>query len=312
MKQRAKQALTFDETFNNFINTIKSALLPGFEKVTGNLDNLFEDVNNWMTKNNIFDHLVTTGKMLADVLSFFIKNPIATLVGAAMFKVGAWIMNGRMLAMGFNAVARTGPDGTTSPAGGMSRNRMLTAGGLGIAGAGLGIGREFLDDRDSDAGKAMGVGSMALSGAAMGMLAGPWGAAVGGLIGAGIGAYQEYGGEKDSSSSNLNIPSNGIHQDFISRPGEKAIGFSSADTLIGMKKGGGIDNFVQKNETKSTNSSVNFSAPLKIEGTIKLDLGGKVVDMPLDNPLFVRELSQLLQVEITKSINGGIVSSNPA
>jgi hypothetical protein len=68
------------------------------------------------------------------------------------------------------------------------------------AGVGLGLGAYGLDTArgeegsefyNSGAGKALGIGSSALTGASMGMMLGPWGALAGGLIGAGYGAFKE-------------------------------------------------------------------------------------------------------------------------
>ena len=68
--------------------------------------------------------------------------------------------------------------------------------GFGLGGMALDAGRNQMTNRDSGAGKAMGIGSMAMKGAGMGAMLGPWGMLAGGLIGAGYGAYDEYFSEE--------------------------------------------------------------------------------------------------------------------
>tara|TARA_Y100000356_G_scaffold4202_1_gene3257 strand:+ start:975 stop:3281 length:2307 start_codon:yes stop_codon:yes gene_type:complete len=65
--------------------------------------------------------------------------------------------------------------------------------GLGIAGMGVDLAREnLLDNPESGLGKGMGVGSMALTGAGIGLMFGPMGAAIGGGLGALAGAINEF------------------------------------------------------------------------------------------------------------------------
>ena len=59
--------------------------------------------------------------------------------------------------------------------------------GLGLTGAGLGMqyGRSKMDDPESTRGKLLGIGGTAAQYAGMGAMLGPWGALIGGLVGAG-------------------------------------------------------------------------------------------------------------------------------
>ena len=89
----------------------------------------------------------------------------------------------------------------TSLAGGGSRfaagsmGSLVGGAGLGIAGMGLDAlrGEEGSQGYDSGSGKFLGVGSSALKGAGMGMMLGPWGALIGGILGGAYGAFNEFG-----------------------------------------------------------------------------------------------------------------------
>lgn len=68
------------------------------------------------------------------------------------------------------------------------------AGGLALGGLGMlgDYGRSKMDNPYSTGGKMLGIGSKAAQYAGMGMMLGPWGALAGGLLGAGMGVYDEY------------------------------------------------------------------------------------------------------------------------
>jgi len=91
----------------------------------------------------------------------------------------------------------------------------------GMAGLGLGAyglnsmrGDETDSFYNSGTGKALGIGSSALGGAATGMMFGPWGALIGGLIGGGIGAFNELSG------SNSNEPTMHYNDALIANDGK--------------------------------------------------------------------------------------------
>jgi hypothetical protein len=99
--------------------------------------------------------------------------------------------------------------------------------------------------------------------------------------------------------------------DFVMRPGEGAVPFSSKDTLIGLKDGGPIEKSFGKLDNSSSGGNsgghITFS-PIKIEGSIKIDGGGEV---DLKDPIIAREISNMVQMELRKSIGGGKLNPNP-
>jgi len=339
LNERAKQSKTFDETFENIINQFKSVLLPGFQAFSDSLSKGLYDFTNWAKNNDVFEHLQDVGRWVGDfganVVKLIAENPISSGIAYILGKTAIWLARGQLLGAGFNSVASKsmgmGANGGGSKSGGKTSNRSIRGGKIGMGMGAIGIGVNavsgMVTNEGSEASNMMNVAGDALTyagtGAMMGSLLGPIGTAVGGILGAGIGAYTGYqrGYGDDSSNNNQNNtttnPNNSAHggtmfsankvkQDFVSRPGKDPISFSSADTLIGMKKGGGIDNSITKSNKKSKSDtvSVNFNKPLKIEGNINVSSGSSSFKMDLSDPLLMRELSKLVQQEISTSLNG--------
>lgn len=121
--------------------------------------------------------------------------------GVAAGGTGFMGMGGSAMSRGAATLNRFGGNKTMARlAGGTSRfaagsmGSVVGGAGLGLAGMGLNAlrGDENSAAYNSSTGKALGVGSSALAGAGMGMMFGPWGALIGGLLGAGKGVYDEY------------------------------------------------------------------------------------------------------------------------
>lgn len=325
LKERALQAQTFDDQWNNVINQFKATILPGFELFSkGVMDGLVK-FSNWMQEDGVLKGIQTFGKQVGTIAGAMIKfasnNPWMTLIGVMVGKAASWAMRGRIMGLAFNRVASVsggsagGAGATGATPGKWSKGSNLAkglgrGGAVGLAGGlAMNMGRGLMDDPDSDVGKGMGVAGSALSGAGTGMLLGsalgPIGSIVGGILGGAIGAYSGY--QSEYGATNAGEISGGEAQDFIARPGQSPMKFSSADTLIGMKKGGGIDNFINKQEKSSSTSgnvNVNFNQPLKVEGKLTLLSGGQSSTIDLNNPVLIRELSRLVQEELTISLNG--------
>jgi hypothetical protein len=141
--------------------------------------------------------------------------------------------------------------------------------GLGIGGYALDAGRGMMDDPDSGAGKAMGVGSSALTGAGMGAMLGPIGAAVGALVGGIYGAVKEYGGPDTSADSGeTNI---GLH-DGVMMNGKITPFDKKDDVLKFQKTGGAIDKAVASG-----------GAGMSVGGTSKVHISfDEIVQMPIN------------------------------
>jgi hypothetical protein len=194
---------------------------------------------------------------------------------------------------------------------------MKLGGGMGMKGVGLGLGlgaagmgmdyarNNWMDDPDSDWGKAMGVGSSALEGAGMGMMLGPWGALAGGILGAGYGAFKEYSQEDKRGGISK-------YDDVIMRSGQAPIGIDKNDDVLAAKKGGAVDKAMAGATSGGGKTSGNISfSPITINGKLELVGDGVSGEIDLSDPIFMRDLSKVIQEEVRKSIGGGKLNPNP-
>tara|TARA_Y100000389_G_C17463818_1_gene523818 strand:- start:2497 stop:4602 length:2106 start_codon:yes stop_codon:yes gene_type:complete len=207
---------------------------------------------------------------------------------------------------------------------GKSRGKGMGAGakmgigaGLGLAGMGLGMARDKMLDPYGGAGKAMGIGSSALQGAAMGMMFGPWGAAIGGLAGAGMGLYNEYGSPE-------------AKQRALERAGGDSIGgYSSISMNDGLIKFNPNDKFMTINDGLIAASTQEgqldkLGKSVKTEKIkhsfddikITIDINAKGIDeniakQIIDNKSFIRDLNTRIREEASMVLSGGILSPTP-
>ena len=375
LKERAKQAQTFYETWKNLKDTFKTLLFPILNGLSEGLKEPLGRFMEWAQESGAFEKLFESAKKIGQnigkalkgitkfattIVDFIAENPIASLVGAiagmGLFKYLQWFMNGKALRAGFMSgggrgrggkgfggsmmgnmmgFGKGGPmrnakagwlkarrggkgfggkmlGGMKGFGGGMGGMKGFGGGmggmGLGLAGMGAGMlmdyGRSQMADPNSTVGKAMGVGSSALQGAGMGAMFGPWGALIGGLLGAGYGAYKEFNFD-DNNSAFDNVDKYG---DVIMRSGQAPIGIDKNDDILAAKKGGAVDKAVSN--AGSTSGNITFG-PLTINGKIELTGEGASGELDLDDPIFMRDLSRVIQEEVRKSIGGGKLNPNP-
>lgn len=346
LEERAKDSQTFDETWKNIVNTVKSALLPGFEKFSTSIEGGLKTFIKWMKDNDVVDRIVTFGKYFGEKAAWFIDKMVewpkttAAVIGAALIgKELMWLGRGMLLGEGFNMTANAGGLGGKLGKGvmgslgqnsGNSFGKNLT-GGLAskmvkLGGVATGLFEAYNEfnknsssgmDQDENIGRTaikgsttgLGAWGGAAAGAALGTLIFPGvGTAIGGLIGGGLGAW---GGSEIGEGINSGVYGQKM-DDFIARPGSDPIPFNSADTLVGLKKDGGIGKALVENATnKGGKFEVSFTSPIKFEGNINLNTPQGTSKMTLDDPLFIRALTRIIQEELSRSIGGGKLSSNP-
>jgi len=278
------------------------------------------------------------------------KGMLAAVIG---FKAATWVARGMSLGLGFNLTARVGGGGVGSGGltggrgtmgrraliktlgnnklskgltsmgrgGGMSMGARMGAGlGLGLGGMALDYGRSKMDDRDSGAGKAMGIGSSALKGAALGMLLGPIGAAVGGLAGAAYGAFQEYGSEEAKAKAKARagtksgtayepptmIPTDDGIVKF--NPNDKFLNVNDA-VLAASTQEGKLDKLgksVKTEEVKHTFDDIKITININAKGMDE-DIAKQIVD----NKSFIRGLNTKIKEEASMMLSGGILNPGP-
>ena len=329
LNERAKQAQTFDEMYDNVINQFKSTLLPGFERFTDALLQGLVSFSDFLLEEGVLDGIADFGKFVgewgATIVKFIAKNPLAAGALLLLGKSAMWFSRGVMLGKGFNMATRGLTGGGAK---GIGKTVMGTgtgggkfgkiARGVGRGGgalAALGLGMDGISNGNDDSlsageavGKTIDQNKFMLAGAIIGSVV----PVIGTAIGAGIGGLVDHfvvpalseDGNRTSFSDTWGS-GNRENQDFVSRPGQDPIPFSSADTLIGMKKGGGIDNHLSKKKNTSSGIvNVNFTKALRVEGTLNLISGNKNASINLDDPMLIRELSRLVQERLSTELNG--------
>jgi len=331
LEDNALQAQTFDDSWTNLINTIKSTFLPAFTAAVQGFQEGLNNFTTWAKENKIFERMASTLKTIG---KFIGEHPIESGIALALGNMAIWVTRGSWLGMGFRMTAGMGG----GAGGGMTASKM--AKGRNIVKHGK-VGGGARNVAKGAGRMAKGAGKMAKGvGRASGVLAG---------IGAGVNAYENFtdddltgweaalktldqnkflaigaalapftgGASLSLGMLDMVAPTIGDyeHQDFISRPGSNPVSFSGSDTLIGAKKGGPIDKLLDNSSPKGGGSgsiTVSFGAPLRIEGSLKLESGSESANIDLDNPILMREISKVIQEQLTKSISGGKMSSNPA
>ena len=336
LEQRAKQAQTWDDAWNNIVNTLKSSLLPAFDTLQGGLTGALQNFSDWMTKNKVAEKIFDAGKKIGEfalmVGKWIVDNPIKSIIAAGLLKAGQWIINGVNLGIGFNSVANAGGNGgiTDMLSGGkggkvggklrgMSKFGKI-AGSLGTMGAGLigdyagGEASKAYGNEDTMTGDILST-ILGIAGGIGGFaLAGPAGA----MIGAGAGsALGKFGGDYFSSDAKNENPTPNVPtrlNDFVMRPGEGAVPFSKNDTLVGAKPGGPIDKLLGSTNSGITPGAIEISfKPLKIEFgdlILKTDAGSAKIDILSDSKL-IRDLSKMINEQLRMAIGGGKLNPNP-
>jgi hypothetical protein len=212
---------------------------------------------------------------------------------------------------------------------------MAAGAGLGLAGMGLDYGRSKMDNPESTGGKLLGVGSSALKGAGMGMMFGPWGAAIGGVLGGLYGAYNEFKSKGEEASEKVKNIGNGggatsINDGVVFNPRDKFMKVNDGMMVAGTNVNGNkqlaqtlasmAPTFGNKKGLMpgKSNASSNSSTPVTINhkhdditfnGTIMLETAnGMSADLSKDllkNPAFIRSISKMVHVETDKNFRGG-------
>lgn len=342
LTERAKQAQTFDDAFNNLVNQFKSVMLPFVEALNialvtpiANLQTLLKDENVLANLKSLAEKV---GTLVGSIGKFIIENPITSLVaalgGTLFFNAVKWYATGVQLGMGFNTVARAGggpsgqygvPGGQIGPANkpspmsfgqkAMGKNVLggkLAMGTMGSMGAGVGLGaaglgldyaRSKMDNPKSGGGKALGVLSSAAKGAGMGMMFGPWGAAIGGVLGAAYGAYDEFIAKGESANQSVSSVDDAV---IKFNPQDKVV--SMSDGMVASTNKGKIDDLVGGSKGGSV-QKIEFGK-LEITGTIQLEIPGSLPkDIDLANePEFVRKMSTLITQQLRINASGGKLS----
>ena len=343
--ERAKNAQTFDDKFNNLINMMKTSMLPvvdGLNEVLGPLvKDIFanDDFKGEMKALGVsiggfVKGAATIGKWVGELVLGF--GPIKTLVTMGLFKAAQWISNGKLLAIGFNMGSAKDVNGVN---GGFSN--MLGSGGKNLkTGANMmksgktlrGLGRMtkglgkiaapialigvaidgITNSMDSSLStsdkwlKTLDQNKGMAAGAVIGTMIAP---GVGTAIGMGIGGIVDMLTPEmgEYGKKNEKISYGGSANDAILSQG-KLTKLNSKDDLLAYKPNGPIDNKLKGN---------NSTDKIKVEfGEMHIKFDELKVSTPgspglsidlLKNDIFIRELTNKVHIEVSKAINGGKV-----
>jgi len=351
LTERAKSARTFDDALTNTLNMFKTAMLPLIEtlnnKLIPKIDGFVKRFQDGKWAEKIGNFATTIGKMVSFFGGWVIDNPIksAFIAGGAMLtgvilEKASWIMNGVMLAQGFNKTASLG--GGTGQFGGkglgmrnagaMDRAGMGTMGkvganfkgGLGstvtklggvVAGlttaysewtenseAGMDTGENVGRTGMKGAGAGLGAWGGAAAGAAIGSVVPVIGTLIGGIIGGALGAWG--GGALGEGAGDLAF---GDEMDDAIVSGGKITPIDNKDDLMAYKPNGPIDNSMKA--TQPSSMKIDFGEIHFKFDELKVTSPGSpgvAIDL-LKDQNFLRNITRLVHVETSKAIQGGKV-----
>lgn len=341
LKERAIQAQTFDDAFNNLIMQFKTMALPFVEALNENLVRPLVGLQQKMDKSEFIDAakklMGVAGEITGSIMRFIVENPIESAIMYAattvFFNMGQWYAQGAAFGAGFKATIGQGGamnNIMNTTAGGSFMGNLkgaagskMAIGGGAIAGV-IGAGMEYFEQKEKGKStgeslmrggiKGVGTGLGAWGGAALGASIGALGGPLspvtvplGALIGGGVGAW---GGGYASD-----LDTYGVDDAVIKfNPQDKFLKMD--DGVVASTSKGKIDDLVSGNN-KSTEQKIKFD-DININGTIKLELSGsgslpsRDIELKLNkDPYFIREITKLIQEQLRINIGGGKLNPNP-
>lgn len=171
--------------------------------------------------------------------------------------------------------------------------------GLGLIGEGVSLGADYwrnnLDDRNSTGGKLLGIGGQAAQYAGMGAMFGPWGALIGGLVGAGKGVYDEYFSDEAKAIAKAKpLGKRGVGG---AKPISMMDGTSTPDGHVITTPKGEVykthmKDYIMVGQPTGNNGG-GMSNEITINGTLMLKGDGFEKDL-LKDPMFMNELTRTI------------------
>jgi hypothetical protein len=187
--------------------------------------------------------------------------------------------------------------------------------GLGVLGTGMQYGRSQMDNPESTGGKWLGVGGTAAQYAGMGAMLGPWGALAGGLIGAGVGAYDEFYTKKlahneTGRSSNADIW--GVNDGIMYHPQDKFLKVNDAVQIAGTSVNGNakLAQELSKNNSSAPGEMTHKFEDLKITIDVNIPGNEKLGSQLANTPEFIRRINEAINKEIAMAAGGGKLSGS--
>lgn len=354
LKEQAEAALTFDEQLNGVISGLKVTLLPIVEVMNEKLMPRLKAFVDRFNKEEWGKIIETIGTRIGEFISWvgklIIDNPFKTaltiggakLIGFLADK-GNWLLNGRILGMGFNSVANVG-GGSQFRGGSFSRGKELLNAGRGGAGlmgylgrgaiGGLGgyaigsLGTSLAGRESTTTGNVASlVGTIA--GGIIGSFAGPAGTMIGSAIGSSAGKF--FGDMlSQEDKPNIGAMNDGIIK-FNSK--DKFTKVNDSTMIAGTNENGNmalakaimsstvpgfaVADYLASNKKSQVNPAVPASSPstlkiefgeLKLSGEVNLvsgnNVSNKLGEELIKSPSFVRDITKLVHVQTNSAIKG--------
>jgi hypothetical protein len=346
LKKRAEEARSFDERWNDLLNTFKNLFLPALDGFVTGLRPIIDNFIGAIGGNSKFGESIKSlatsiGSFVGGIAKFAVESPktaaAIALVGLGLWETAKWMAMGMSFGLGFNTVAgksigemfssvvnlfKNAGSATTSYSGmgGISSTvgkGLMTGGGVALAGQGINMLNNLRDNPNDTTGHYIKSTSNIVTGAGIGGMIGtvlsPF---TGGLsIPIGYAAGALGGSIYDAFTNDYTNTKKPEANDFIARPGSKPLTFDSKDTVIGYKDGGPIDKAINgSNNGVSSNGTLNISfEPIKVEfSTLKLESGSGTHELDISHdPILARQLATVIQTELRKAIGGGVLNPNP-
>lgn len=160
-----------------------------------------------MTVASVSDSINSISSLLQNSLSVAVMGTIGVFTGLMLQAGRLTGVLGRLAGTGgAGGTINTPTNGTAGPAkpGGGSSWKSKIGGGLGLGLFGMAAsagGQALTNSGHEKLGAGASVLGRAAEGAGLGMMLGPWGAAAGGILGAGLGAYENWGSISGASTS---------------------------------------------------------------------------------------------------------------
>jgi len=348
LKERAKQAQTFDDAFNNLVMQFKTVGLPFVEALNEHFVPALIEFQKklidegWIDKlkevaEDVASFVVGVGKVAKTFIDIFGIKGTAIALGltTVFFNAAQWYANGVALAKGFNMASGEGGGlfdmftggGKKGKKGKSKIPKMGKMGKLSKLGkfaaplALLGAGMDGITNAGDDSltggqavGKTLDQNKFMGMGAGLGLLGGPF-APLTVAGGAGIGAIIDLIANNMLGDDALI----GHHMGQYNMD-DGIIKFNPQDKFLQMDDGmvastdkGKIDDIAKTSKDSGGKTKVEFG-DLNIKGeiTLKDNNGNKINSNLLKDPFFIKEITSMIQQQLSINLSGGKLNPNPA
>jgi hypothetical protein len=301
------------------------------EDVITGIGDFIKYIGDFMKENPITSAVIAGGSIFGGILFEGAKWIASGLALATGFKMGTSGFGGGM-GMGGAGKGFGVPGGQIGPAlpmsgmqkalGGNVMGGKFAAGtmgsmglglGLGMLGTGMQYGRSQMDAPESTAGKMLGVGGTAAQYAGMGAMLGPWGALAGGVLGLGVGAYDEFvtknrDTHEGGSSSKLFESKDSI----MYHPQDKFLKVNDGIQIAGTSVNGNakLAQELSKNNASAPSEMTHKFEDLKITIDVNIPGNEKLGSQLANTPEFIRRINEAINKEIAMAAGGGKLSGS--